>query len=272
MRLSRALKDKLPQCNERHDKVILQLDNARPHVAKVVKTYLETLKWKVLPHPLYFPDLALSDYHLFRSMAHGLADQHFRSYEEVKNWIGSWIASKDNQFFQRGIPSNFGKKRRKQSCTPISSNFRLPKLNIPVFSGKFEDWINFKDSFLTSVHSQTSLGNIKKFQYLEGLLSDEPSSLIKHIPLSNESYEEAWGKLIDRYDKKKQIVYALIKTFLDQKGISQVNMTNLRNLVDTSDEVLRGLKALGTEATNRDHWFIQILMQKLDTEMKRLVS
>ncbi|GFW32898.1 mariner Mos1 transposase [Trichonephila clavipes] len=78
-------------------------DNARPHVAKGVKTYLETLKWEVLPHPLYSPDLAPSDYHLFRSMAHGLADQHFRSYEEVKNWIESWIASKDNQFFQRGI-------------------------------------------------------------------------------------------------------------------------------------------------------------------------
>ncbi|GFT51400.1 mariner Mos1 transposase [Trichonephila clavipes] len=82
MRLSRALKDKRPQYNERHDKVILQHDNARPHVVKVVKTYLETLKWEVLPHPLYSPDLSPSDYHLFRSMAHGLADQHFRSYEE----------------------------------------------------------------------------------------------------------------------------------------------------------------------------------------------
>ena len=41
MRLSRALKDKRPQYNQRHDKVILQHDNARPHVAKVVKTYLE---------------------------------------------------------------------------------------------------------------------------------------------------------------------------------------------------------------------------------------
>ncbi|GFS97761.1 uncharacterized protein TNCV_2559101 [Trichonephila clavipes] len=93
----------------------------------------------------------------------------------------------------------------------------------------------------TVVHSQTSLGNIQKFQYLKGLLSDEPASLIMYIPLSNESYEEAWGKLIDRYDKKKQIVYALIKTFLDQKGISQVNMTNVRNLVDTSDEVFKGV-------------------------------
>ncbi|EGI70754.1 Mariner Mos1 transposase, partial [Acromyrmex echinatior] len=83
--------------------VILQHDNARPHVVKVIKTYLETLKWEVLPHPPYFPDVAPSDYHLFRSMAHDLlADQHFQSYEEVKNWIDSWIASKDDQFF-RGI-------------------------------------------------------------------------------------------------------------------------------------------------------------------------
>ena len=102
MHLSRALKDKRPQYNERHDKVILQNDNARPYVAKVVNTTLETLKWEVLPHPPYFPDVAPSDYHLFRSMAQGLADQHFRSYE-VKNWIDSWIASKGGQVFQRGI-------------------------------------------------------------------------------------------------------------------------------------------------------------------------
>lgn len=103
MRLSRALKAKRPQYEQRHDKVILQHDNARPHVAQVVKTYLETLKWDVLPHPPYSPDIAPSDYYLFRSMTHGLAEQHFRSYQEAKNWVDSWIASKDQEFFQRGI-------------------------------------------------------------------------------------------------------------------------------------------------------------------------
>jgi len=44
--------------DQRHDKVILLHDNARPHVAKVIKKYLETLKWDVLPHP-YSSDILL---------------------------------------------------------------------------------------------------------------------------------------------------------------------------------------------------------------------
>jgi len=75
----------------------LQHDNAWPHIAQPMKTYLETLKWEVLPHPLYSLDIAPSDYHLFRSMAHGL-EQHFHSYEDTKKWVDSWIASKDFVF------------------------------------------------------------------------------------------------------------------------------------------------------------------------------
>ncbi|KAG5322384.1 MOS1T transposase, partial [Pseudoatta argentina] len=95
--------EKRPLYAQRHDKVILLHDNARPHVAKPVKTYLETLKWEVLPHPPYSPDIAPSDFHLFRSMAHGLADRRIHSYEEAQKWIDSWIASKDMSFFRRGI-------------------------------------------------------------------------------------------------------------------------------------------------------------------------
>ena len=100
MRLSRPLREKRPQYQERHDKVILQHNNARPHVARPAKTYLETLKWEVLHHPSYYPDVAPSDYHLYRSMAYGLAHQHFRSYEEFKKSINSWIDSKDASFFR----------------------------------------------------------------------------------------------------------------------------------------------------------------------------
>ena len=95
MRLSRVLREKRPQYKQMYEKVILQHDNARPHVAKPVKTYLEKLKWEVLPYPPYSTDIAPSDYYLFRSMAHGLADQQFRSYEDIEKRLDSWIALKD---------------------------------------------------------------------------------------------------------------------------------------------------------------------------------
>jgi len=101
MRLSRALKEKCAHYS-RHDKIILLHDNAQPHVAAPVKTYLKTLKWEVLPHPLYSLDIAPSDYHLFQSMT-CLSEQHFTSYEDTKNCIDDWIASKDEAFFRRGI-------------------------------------------------------------------------------------------------------------------------------------------------------------------------
>lgn len=36
-------------------------------------------------------------------MTHDLTEQHFHSYEETENWIDLWTASKDEQFFRRGI-------------------------------------------------------------------------------------------------------------------------------------------------------------------------
>ncbi|GFT36001.1 mariner Mos1 transposase [Trichonephila clavipes] len=78
-------------------------NNARPQVAAAVKNYLETLIWEVLPHPPYSPDIAPSNYPLLRSMAHGLSQQHFTSYEDTKNFVDSWIAAKEEAFFLHGI-------------------------------------------------------------------------------------------------------------------------------------------------------------------------
>ncbi|GFQ88899.1 uncharacterized protein TNCT_688581 [Trichonephila clavata] len=130
--------------------------------------------------------------------------------------------------------------------------------------------MNFKDLFVSTVHSQVSISNIEKLKYLKGLLINEPASLIKHISLSNNSYEEAWQKLLDRYDNKKQIVQSLINTFLDQKPIFEANSFNLSKLLDTSDECLRGLNALGDQASRRDCWLIYLLLQKIHPESRCL--
>ena len=90
----RALREKRPKYE--HNKVILLHENSRPHVAKVIKKYLETLKWDVLLHLPYSPDIAPFDY-WFRRM------QQVTSFAEIENWLQNWIASKDESFFWDGI-------------------------------------------------------------------------------------------------------------------------------------------------------------------------
>ncbi|EGI70381.1 Mariner Mos1 transposase, partial [Acromyrmex echinatior] len=88
--------------------LILLHDNARPHVAKPVKKYLEGIKWEILPH-LYSPDTAPSDFHLFRSMQSALSGERFNSYEGIKKWLDEWIASKEPDFFHSRNPFITGK-------------------------------------------------------------------------------------------------------------------------------------------------------------------
>ena len=68
---------------------------AMPHY---IRKNLEAPSWEVLPHVVYSPDLTPSDYHLFASMRHAVAEQPFGSYVDVKKWLDEWFAAKEVRF------------------------------------------------------------------------------------------------------------------------------------------------------------------------------
>ena len=75
-RLNNAIQQKRPN---RQYGVLLQHNNARPHIAIITKEAIQTLGWEVLPHPPYSPDLAPSDFHLFRSLSNALRGVSFNN-------------------------------------------------------------------------------------------------------------------------------------------------------------------------------------------------
>ena len=99
-RVNEALQQKRPN---RRGQVILLHDNARPHVANAVKAVLQELKWEVLQHPAYSPDLAPTDYHLFRSLSNQMSGVTFNNEEDLENWLNNFFESRPADFWQRGI-------------------------------------------------------------------------------------------------------------------------------------------------------------------------
>jgi histone-lysine N-methyltransferase SETMAR len=65
-RVNECLKEKGSHLVNRKE-VVFQ-DNARPHISKMTQQKIKELNWEILDHPPYSPDLASSDYHLFRSL------------------------------------------------------------------------------------------------------------------------------------------------------------------------------------------------------------
>ena len=83
--------------------VVLLHDNARPHTAAHTAETLRKLKFKVMAHPPYSPDLALSDYHLFGPLKEALRARRFTLDQELKEAVHAWLAAQPKTLFSEGI-------------------------------------------------------------------------------------------------------------------------------------------------------------------------
>jgi hypothetical protein len=95
-----AIQQKLP--GRRHG-VILQHGIARSHTANMTKAAIQELDWEILPHPPYSPDLAPSDYHLFRALSNNLRGVSFNNDAELQIWFDDFFTAKPADFFKRGM-------------------------------------------------------------------------------------------------------------------------------------------------------------------------
>jgi transposase len=83
--------------------ILLLHDNARLHTAHATIDALETLKFEVLSHLPYSPDLVPSDFHFFPHLKRDLKGTHFTSDDEVKQAVTSWIKQRTPEFLIDGM-------------------------------------------------------------------------------------------------------------------------------------------------------------------------
>jgi len=101
-KMNEKLKIQQPALINRKVPLLLH-DNAKPHTSKLTVQKLKDLGYETLPHPPYSPDIAPTDFWLFRSLANFLAGKSFKSQQEVENAFRIFIESKNPSFYKSGI-------------------------------------------------------------------------------------------------------------------------------------------------------------------------
>ena len=90
----------------------------------------------------------------------------------------------------------------------VTSQVRLPKLNLPTFDGNILCWQEFWDVFNSSVHEQ-EIPNVTKFSYLKSTLCGTAANAIHGISITNDNYKTAIDLLKERFGKSEVIIETL---------------------------------------------------------------
>jgi len=83
--------------------VLFLHDNTPAHRALATQKKLAYLGFQCLDHPLYSPDLAPSDYHLFPGLKKQLKGRHFSSDAEIIAAAETWLDGQPSEFFLSGL-------------------------------------------------------------------------------------------------------------------------------------------------------------------------
>ena len=126
-----------------------------------------------------------------------------------------------------------------------SSNLKLPRIELPKFSGDVLKFQNFWDQFEAAVHDNADLPNVQKFTYLRSVLNDNALQTIEGFEVTGANYQPAVECLKHRYGRRRVVISSLVKSVVQMDAKSVVTAPSLRDLYDTLKNRTRALEALG---------------------------
>ncbi|GFR71744.1 Gypsy retrotransposon integrase-like protein 1 [Elysia marginata] len=127
-------------------------------------------------------------------------------------------------------------------------NTKLPKLELPKFSGDYTEWQTFIDKF-RAVVDEADLPAVNKFTYLQSLLQGEAASAIAGLSLTAENYAVAKDILRKRFGRTERIIFSHVQKLLETNWSSNSTVgstpLNLWRLHDDLQARVRSLHNLG---------------------------
>lgn len=146
-------------------------------------------------------------------------------------------------------------------------NFRLPEVKIPMFSGKYHEWVTFRDLFIGLIHKNSSLDDAQKLYYLKGYLTGEAELLLKNVKVTSENYNTSWEKLESMYNNKRFLANGIVKSLFNQRTLTGESASEIKKLLSTTTDCLESIKNLEIDLAS--FLIVHIVTEKLDKATRR---
>ncbi|XP_011858926.1 PREDICTED: uncharacterized protein LOC105556442, partial [Vollenhovia emeryi] len=147
---------------------------------------------------------------------------------------------------------------------------RLPRMPLPTFSGKYEDWESFCDLFTALVHEVPKFADVTTLQFLKSCLKGPAAELIRDVKTTNANYVSTWSTLKARYHNPRLILAKYLTSLLQLQHLKKESAVGLRAFTDEATRIVRALTNMRLPVTHWDQWLVHILAEKLDPESRRL--
>ncbi|XP_060804621.1 uncharacterized protein LOC132902670 [Amyelois transitella] len=146
---------------------------------------------------------------------------------------------------------------------------KLPTIQIPKFSGSYDNYLEFRDTFTSLIHDNDDIDEINKFHYLCTSLEGSAAVVIQSVQLSASNYAVAWKLLCDRFDDKRLLLQNHVSALFNIESITQESSVMLKRLIDQVNKNLCALESLNEPVRQWDTLLIHIITHKLDRKTYR---
>ncbi|XP_058447612.1 uncharacterized protein LOC131427994 [Malaya genurostris] len=116
---------------------------------------------------------------------------------------------------------------------------------------KIDDWVSFRDLFVSLIHNNQQLGAVQKLHYLRATLSGEAAGILSSLELSANNYNVAWKMLRERYENKSFLIKRHMSGLLALSSLKRESSSGLSELADEFD---RHVQLLDKLENAEDHW------------------
>ncbi|XP_043475512.1 uncharacterized protein LOC122507066 [Leptopilina heterotoma] len=154
-----------------------------------------------------------------------------------------------NSLHNHELNSN-SENERLSNVSSHCRKLKLPQATLPTFSGKVEEWLSFKDTFITMIHRRDDITNVEKLQYLKSVLKDEALRKIQVFAITDENYDRAWKLLQKSYEDKRTLISRHLNLLLRLPSQEKESYQGLIALADESQQHLQSLASLGVHVTH----------------------